>query len=655
MKKEFDNINRTVKSKPLVKASEVKVDPISRPPMKKMMKFMESSDPPAFLQKKEGPKSRDKTPSKPTPPGNPDEIYEEDFDDFVEEERKPAKVGKKQASHMRSDSPDYSLETLKRELEKENALALKREEDILNESAVVQFSSQALPTETIDAKMIAKQQKRNKEVLNFVKLEKEGFSFFELLPMSQFDNLTTKIQTGDLKNVAAQCNDDNVEKEVQCVEIITKDAVAQWPGDYSSDMDQAQQASSINKFLSRVSPMIEILLEENLDNRPNKVNIKKSEGTAGEIISQISIPAISFMKGRFPEASLDIKDLIFFPTKKNFLCGLYNLSEKGSLIVIWDILNPSKPNRFLYSPNEITSICMSASKEHIVIAGNSIGSIELWDMREAGSNHEIYKVDEKKKVSIRSPTYSTDSIEMYTHEGRIQKIIEMPAAKGENFSILVSDSEGNLVTWTVIEMMNSDIEEIDFGLRVGGRVKLVKSHRASIRDLLPKCKTSACSCIALDQSDGQKFLFASPNYLMYGNRFGMDIFPSIFSKFATDINSISFSKFNEYQYFIVGYSCGTISLYDKHFSNPVANWVESLGSVIKVAWDVTERCGFFSLDKDQNLAVWDLKKVQNGPLSKTKIDTPAWTAVDWVIPESSKHSMILAVAYDGEIRIINLK
>lgn len=35
---------------------------------------------------------------------------------------------------------------------------------------------------------------------------------------------------------------------------------------------------------------------------------------------------------------------------------------------------------------------------------------------------------------------------MYTHEGKILTIIELPGTKGENFSILVADSEGNIVT-----------------------------------------------------------------------------------------------------------------------------------------------------------------------------------------------------------------
>ena len=32
-----------------------------------------------------------------------------------------------------------------------------------------------------------------------------------------------------------------------------------------------------------------------------------------------------------------------------------------------------------------------------------------------------------------------------------------------------------------------------------------------------------------------------------------------------------------------------------------------------------------------------------------------WTAVDWVLPETSKHSMIVAVAIGSEIQVINLK
>ena len=67
------------------------------------------------------------------------------------------------------------------------------------------------------------------------------------------------------------------------------------------------------------------------------------------------------------------------------------------------------------------------------------------------------------------------------------------------------------------------------------------------------------------------------------------------------------------------------------------------------------RCGFFTVDRDQVISVWDLKKGSYGPICKIKIDTQMWTAVDWVLPETSKHSMIVAVAIGSEIQVINLK
>ena len=618
--------------------------------MKKMMKFSESADPPPFIQKKDL-KPKEKKPVQ----DNPDDIYEEDFEDFVEVEP-PPKPEKRTGSRKRSDDPpDYSIETLKRDLEKENADALKREEEQSVDAKASQFSTITPSLDHFDSKILAKQIKRNKDLLEFVKLEKESFSVFELLPLSQYDSLVTKVNTGTLKNSGMQSNEDNIDKETQSVEIITRDLATQWPGDLGTDADTTVQTASLGKFLNKVSPMIETLLEENLADKPSKVNMKKTDSSTGEIISQTAVPALDFLRPRFPSASLVIKDLLFFPAKKNFLCGLYSLESEGSLLVVWDIQSPGKPNRLLYSVNEITSVCMSMSKEHILIAGNTLGSLELWDLREAGSAHEVFKIDEKKKVSIRRPTYCTDSLEIYTHEGKVMKIIEVPGAKGENFSVLVSDSEGNLVTWSVIEMMNSNIEDMDFGLRIGGRVKMVKSHRTSIREIFPKNKTSACSALALDYSDNQRFLFASPNSICYGNRFGMETFPGTFTKTGSEVTSISFASENSFQYFLVGFSCGTVSLYDKKYSNPISNWTEASAGIIKISWDPSGRCGFFTIDRNQSLSIWDLKKSAYGPVCSIRIDTPPWSAIDWVLPESSKHSLIIAVAFETQIRIINLK
>jgi WD40 repeat protein len=653
LKKEFDAITKTKKSKPLVKASEVQPDPIASAPVKKMMKFGDIKEPSPLVSRPKPEPEKEKKVEKPSnkKPQDDDEIYEEDFEEFVEEPPQPPP--KRPGSKFRgAEAPEYSLETLKRDLEKENAAALKREEELSLESSV-HFSVRP-QTENVDSKTIAKQQKRTKDLMEIVKLEKESFSIFELLPLTDYDDFTGKVQQGEFKNSGSQYNEDRVDRDVQCVDIAKKDVASQWPGDLGTG-DLSAQNSSINKFLSKVGPMLEILLEENLEDKPSKVNVKKSEGTAGEILSSTALPSLDYLISKFPGSPFELKDLQFFPTKKNYLCAQYNLGESGSLLVIWDILNPSKPNRFLHSANEITSICISSSKEHIVLAGNSIGSLELWDIREPGSSHRLIQLDDKKKISLRSPTYSTDSIEIYTHEGKIQKIIEIPAGKGENFSILVSDSEGNLVTWSIIEMVSAEIEEMDFGLRIGGRVKLVKTHRTSIRELFPKNKTSACSALALDFSDGQRFLFASPNSLNYGSRFGMDTFPSIFEKTSTDITSISFAKSGNFQYFLTGSSCGTLSLYDKNFSDAIANWIDSVAGVVKVAWDASGRCGFFTIDKDQVLSVWDLKKLTNGPICKIKIQVNNWEAVDWVIPESSKHSLILAVADKKQVNVLNVK
>lgn len=617
-----------------------------------MMKFGDAKESPLPIPM---PKSKDRTPvpapkPKSKPKAEDDDIYEEDFEEFVEEPEPPKFI---QGSKKRGQSPpDYSLETLKKDLEKENQAALKKEEEEVSNER-----SEILPpksVEILDTKLISKQQKRTKDLLEILKLEKESFSIFELLPMTEYDNLANKVKTGDLKNSGTQYNEDRVDREIQLADILKKDAGSQWPSDYGAG-DLTAQSTSINKFLNKVSPMIEILLEENLNDKPNKVNLKKSEGTAGEIISQVTLPSINFLAGRFPNSDFELKDLQFFPTKRNFLCGQYCLGAFGTLIVIWDILNPSKPNRFLYSVNDVTAICVSSSKEHILIAGNSIGSLELWDLREPGSSHEVYRIDEKKKISIRAPTYSTDSIEMYTHEGKIQKIIEIPSSKGENFSVFVSDSEGNLVTWSIIELISAEIVEMDFGLRIGGRVKLVKTHRTSARELFPKNKTSACSAMVLDLSDCQRFLFASPNCLNYGNRFGIDTFPSVFDKNSADITSISFANPANFQYFLTGSVCGTVSLYDKSYSSAIASWVDAVGSIVKVAWDSSGRCGFYTVDKNKELAVWDLKKLTNGPVCKIKINTPDWNAIDWVLPESSKHSLILAVSHQTEITVMNLK
>ena len=292
--------------------------------MKKMQKFTESSEVPDFIQKKERKK---KSPPKPLPPQ--DEIYEEDFEEFVEE---PEKTETRPTLHNRPGKiPEYSIETLKKDLEEENAAALKREEQ--SEPSIIQPTTKNVE-HYIDPMLIIKQQKRAKDISEFVKLEKESFSIFELIPSTNYDSLVNKVNKGLKKTLGTQSNEDNTDKEVQSQEILTKETGTQWPGDLATNIDKSLQISSLSKFLNKVSPMIEILLEENLTNKPNKMNIKAQDSNTAEILSQVSIPPIDFLQPRFPNSSLEIKEIKFFPTKKNLLGVLYNLDLYGSLIII---------------------------------------------------------------------------------------------------------------------------------------------------------------------------------------------------------------------------------------------------------------------------------------------------------------------------------
>jgi len=74
------------------------------------------------------------------------------------------------------------------------------------------------------------------------------------------------------------------------------------------------------------------------------------------------------------------------------------------------------------SESEITCVHIIPERPHIVIAGTTAGTLQLWDTREPNNQHYLksYKVDELPlDLVIRFPTYTTDWLVTENHHAPV--------------------------------------------------------------------------------------------------------------------------------------------------------------------------------------------------------------------------------------------
>ncbi|CAG9319513.1 unnamed protein product [Blepharisma stoltei] len=655
--KEFELMKKNRKAKPLLRANETAEQP-SR--LNQMIRLKENEDLPPPHPQPQPRESSKKSEIKPKEKEVRDEeIYEEDFEPIEEEEMPPPPPppprpkkgvrditpigGKRQSSTSSSSKIDYSIEDIKKGIAHENEIARKKEEEEespSSRSGVISHIKSA--PKQIEEVEISQEKVEEPAVL---KEEEENNLIYKL---SEFDVMIEKLNKGVIQNSTVQSNSDNVEKEIQTSEIEYQNKEAQWPGDMGKlNEENIKPTGSINKFLRKVLPAMEILLEENITNKGGEVKLKAQEKPETEYIkSQLSLPVPTFLNTRFPNSSFKITDLAFFPQKRNFLAIVYSLEKSGSLILVWDVQQPRKPSRLLLSDSTVSTVVISRNSEHIAIAGTDVGGILLWDLRESSSFHEIIHIDDKK-YTLRRPTYSTEGVVENSHIGSVQKIIELAGPKGQSFSIASLDNSGQLISWSIAELPIADLagSEIDLGLRVGGRVKIVKSNSLAIPNLF-KLRVASGSVFGIDPSDNQKFIYGNSGNLYHGNRFGNWASPNNFEGTGSTPTCVAYSSSENFKHFLVGFSCGSIALYDKNFSAPKENWAHVCGSLIRIGWDPNGKEIFYCIDMNQQLMVWDLKRKNNGPILTIKLKGE-WQAIDWILPENINQELILA-ASNGE-------
>mmetsp|Transcript_26298 Transcript_26298/g.49956 ORF Transcript_26298/g.49956 Transcript_26298/m.49956 type:complete len:671 (+) Transcript_26298:129-2141(+) len=310
------------------------------------------------------------------------------------------------------------------------------------------------------------------------------------------DARTIDIQTEEIdeRKVAVQCPEDLglsrevLEKQADASKRRHK-ALPGWTS--TAGALQGDNTRRLNKFLGHYGPIVESLLNERT--KKETTIFSKAPPAANNPMSShaMTLAAEALLKGRRAQCSsfsCDARVQLLAAAYTPAVHGPAALQEHGEAgrgcVAVWDLTKPETPTHVLSSEGTPTCCCWSPNQPFCVIAGMEEGGVCLWDLREPADGHP-----EAEGVVRRRPTYTTEfACDFEDIVGSIAALAvssskptsaaSVEGARGMSFQLVTLDSWSNVVVWLVTEMSNSDIAgaDVDFGLRIGGRVKMLRTN-----------------------------------------------------------------------------------------------------------------------------------------------------------------------------------
>ncbi|XP_039983566.1 cytoplasmic dynein 2 intermediate chain 1 isoform X2 [Xiphias gladius] len=556
----------------------------------------------------------------------------------------------------------------------------------------------------VSKKVATKQKKRSTELLRLIDLDfSMTFSLLDLPPVNEYDMYIRTFGTANTKQAYVQCNDDNADRDIQTEEIEVCEKWTQQPPEHNGacgDPNLSREAREKNiyemnfdsqrltAFLCSASQVMVVLLEEDQAERKSLRKLRTQTDTLSFSDGSLQLNTkLPFLYGRhislvhFSQVQRHTMMSVHMPTSKPSAVRL----DSCTIICIWNIWEPSRPQKILIYESEVQCCCFSPGKAILVFAGTSVGSVVLWDLREHAGNHYRLKIGEDE-LTFRQPTFSTDavmagsghfssvtSVEVVpsTVAGGVRPEVPLLASEEESsglsFQLASLDESGVLNFWVVVELpkANQAGSATDLGLRPGGKVKLLHSsslltaERVSPRNAP---KTGPLQTLHL------KFLPTDSNHFFIGTNMGLVIHgashglkaPPKFYRFQeagvrpVDVSSIHFSPFRQ-NLFLVGCGDGSIRLHAVSHEQPVAEWKNGTAGepVVSLQWAQTRPTVFCVLDAASNLHIWDLLKSDTAPVvtERMSADRVKAMALFGDSGQQNTYSGIALVHESGKIEI----
>ncbi|XP_048196508.1 cytoplasmic dynein 2 intermediate chain 1 isoform X3 [Perognathus longimembris pacificus] len=529
-----------------------------------------------------------------------------------------------------------------------------------------------------------KQKTRSTKLLRLIDLDFSfTFSLLDLPPVNEYDMYIRNFGKKNTKQAYVQYNDDNVERDVQTEDIETREVWTQHPGESalvsggSRDRDISDAAAvlkidtpRLSSFLRAACQVVAVLLEEDrLAAKPSwQLTVEDNSLHVSDSSCQLNTD-LSFLQNR------KVLCLHASQVQRQTVVSVHDLPGKTFspsldsrfLLCVWDIWQPSGPQKVLICESKVTCCCFSPFKAFLLFSGTVHGSVVVWDLREDSRIHHYVRLKDCL-WTFRTPTFSTDGIlTSVNHRSSLQAIepvatsvykkqsfVLSPFAtqeemSGLSFHIASLDESGILNMWVVVELPKADIagSMSDLGLLPGGRIKLVHS---SVIQLGNSLHWKDSEFWGPTQTLSVKFLPSDSNHFIVGTDLGLishgtrqdlRVSPKLFKPQQPGIrpvkvNVIDFSPFGE-SIFLAGCSDGSIRLHQLTSEWPLAQWDSSTeGSAItSLQWSPTRPAVFLARDAASRVYVWDLLESDLGPVA-TQLISPDRLVAMTVMGESDK-------------------
>ncbi|KAJ3020525.1 WD repeat-containing protein 60 [Thoreauomyces humboldtii] len=573
---------------------------------------------------------------------------------------------------------------LRAENEKASSLEFRRREDLQQETAKrLERVSSALPKrrfvgletarkEAQRAKLSvtdSRQALRAKDLSKLITLDVCDYDLFNLNPMNEYELYIRNYGTSNTVQASTQCNEDRAEEDSQTDTWDTGSRWVQAPQESFTDAGTGNpltqsaraaikaaaffdemptvDAARLSSFLRRAGQVIDTLLEEN---GASMGNIPRTFDSSSSLtISQgfTKFKPQTFLKGR------TLRDACYSNSDHRMILIAYSpvlegpttssLDESG-ILCVWRLTDPAEPYRILVCESPPTCCCFATTRPSLVFAGTESGSISAWDLQEFSPSHKkIAAPESTSETMFRYPSYSTAGI--YTldgsHEEPIRNLIALPHAQepkesASSFSFALSgastgsfqvasvDEAGALQLWTVIELLDESFAaaEVDFGMGIGSRIKLVRSTALKLTSRNRDRSNTGISVrdCKFFPSDIDRFVVATDSGdLLSESRFRDRCHPRTYClKDASSIpcpdaaTTLDFCP-HDPRLFLTGFASGTVGLFSSRDASAVMTWEASRLPIVMVRWSPQRPAVFYVLDEAGCIRVWDLDESASEP------------------------------------------
>ncbi|KAJ8036082.1 WD repeat-containing protein 60 [Holothuria leucospilota] len=608
------------------------------------------------------------------------EDYEDDFEDEEADEDAPEYDSKEE-----NDIDESTLTELRRAMEAENqASSQSGRASYSQEHSSAGSTRPATSTKRTFINFVAAKQrqisntvaertkKRGQVLMKLIELDTVTFDLFDMPPVKDYERFIQFFGRSDSRQVAVQCNDDNLDREVQTEDVEYREKWCQHPAEgvrcsggndetLEEDLEFAinQEAHSVRltEFIQTAGQLMAVLLEESRIESGGKLQSNQRSIVFSEGYTQLKAE-FPFLKGR-PVCEIQVH-----PVQTHLILTAYSqakipndeivLSNRG-ILCVWNINDPLKPQKILSCRSHLKCCAWSPTKATMAFAGTEDGSVMVWDLREPSNMHQHHTVD-GDTLLVRVPTFSTDGIlSEDAHNSGVVTLLPIVTAEDSlrasmpqgqqtaevsdsSFQIASLEERGVIHFWVVLEIAKTSLagSESELGLVPGGRVKLIRSSTISLHSpsrSLDSTNSFKSVCMQLNPADPSHFYIGTDKgVVLHASRHHDKVHPKEYKAHIdvpVEVSHLDFSPFN-LSCFLVGCMDGSIRLHSLGSELPLLTWPNStMGmEVTAIAWSHSRPSVFFSVDTTSKVYVWSLLEKDGNPVKTEQFSNGRLTGLD---------------------------